>query len=104
MYVFLAALFSGPTGTARQKLCGPGVMGLMPSQLLTLHWAGLMASPSTGGKPNTLIFNDLRYKLLHCSRQGSKTTKQTKISISTLHITISLYCLSKYLLCLRLDL
>lgn len=51
----LPAIFSGPIGTVRQKLCGHGAMGLMPSQLLTPHWAGLMGSLLTGGKPIIFI-------------------------------------------------
>lgn len=78
MYVVFAAFFSGPTGTVQRKLCGPGAMGLTPSQLLTPHWAGLMALPSTGGKPNILIPSDLRNKALQCARHGSKTSNLTK--------------------------
>lgn len=93
MYMlFLAALFSGLIGTVRQKLCDPGVMGLMPSQLLTPHWAGLMALPLTGGKPNSLIPNDLRNKPLQCARYGSNTTNQIK---KLYFCFISLHCHSK---------
>lgn len=49
----LSGIYSGQIGSVQQKSWGPGAMDPMPCQLSIQRWAGLMASPLTGGKGNT---------------------------------------------------